>query len=689
MNMPNTNKIKKPENPAVGAIAKPISKSDSSNVKIDVDTTKKFVNDVIDSSLSSTLDIGALEAFTTIANNRDQVYQQIDTMANDSAVSAVIKTFAGDVCEMNDNGHIVWAESNNANISKYINYLLNITNVDKNVYKWTTSLIKYGDVYLRLYRNSDYKDDHIFNKNGIEVANRANRTTLNEDKKQDDKNLKENVLLNIHHANDNYSYYAEMVPDPSTMFELTKYGKVYGYIETPNIDLTNGSSAMYSSLSPMGTTSNQQFNFMYKSGDVVIYQADDFVHACLDDDLSRYPETVELFESDDDMKNNMHGNSYQVHRGKSLLYDNYKTWREMSLLEAAILLNRVTRSSVVRLVAVEVGDMPKEQVSATLRRIKEMMEQKSAINVGNSMNEYTNPSAVENNIYYTTHGGQGAISVSNVGGDSDVNSKGLGDLDWWASKFYSGFGIPKQYFGMTEDSTGFNGGTSLTIISSEYAKSVKRIQNTMAQAITDMINLYLIDRGFLSYLNNFTIKFRAPLTQEELNYRENISNRINGISSMMSLFTDVEDKSRRLRILKDLVSTLNYNDDILMQIQKEIDAADAAKARAEAESENSSENESEGKTAGEEQQSAELTPSSEVASTENAEDIDLGSSAEAPTQESFTDYNKNKKLNEENFDPSLKWLYENEDDLPTPNEADSDIDFTDNTLTEQSKKGNK
>ena len=31
-------------------------------------------------------------------------------------------------------------------------------NADKNIYGWVYSLLKYGDVYLRLYRESDYQD---------------------------------------------------------------------------------------------------------------------------------------------------------------------------------------------------------------------------------------------------------------------------------------------------------------------------------------------------------------------------------------------------------------------------------------------------------------------------------------------------------------------------------------------------
>jgi hypothetical protein len=89
--------------------------------------------------------------------------------------------------------------------------------------------------------------------------------------------------------------------------------------------------------------------------------------------------------------------------------------------------------------------MPKPQVKNTLRRVKELIEQKTAINTGVSMSEYPNPGPIENNIYLPTHGGQGAVTIGQIGGDVDVKS--LADLDYWNNKFYSSYGVPKQYFG--------------------------------------------------------------------------------------------------------------------------------------------------------------------------------------------------------------------------------------------------
>ena len=648
-------KPKKPKSSLIGNQAKPTVLD--STTKLDIDTNKTLMDNIIEAGLNSTLDTAAIENFTSISNSRDQVYQLIDTMCQDSAVSSIVRTYTEDVCEPSDTGHVVWCESPDPNISKFINYLLNVINVDKNIFSWVYCLIKYGDVYLRLYRESDYEDP-MFKK--------ESRTTLNENLQESEKEkLDEAIKISLHSANDQYSYYVEMVSDPGTMFELTKFGQTYGYIEVPNADKPFDQTSYIGGTA--GVMSNP-FAFNYKSGDVNIHQADDFVHACLEDNISRTPETVDLFYENPEVKDGGINHSYKVRRGKSLLYDAYKIWREKALLESAILLSRITRSGIVRKVSVEVGDMPKEQVQQTLRRVKELFEQKSAINNGQSFSEYNNPGAVENFIYHATHDGKGAITIESVGGDFDP--KQLTDLDWWNNKFYSSFGIPKQYFGWTDDGAGFNGGSSLTIISSVYSKGVKRIQNTILQAITDIINLILLNKGCKSYLNNFVLKMQAPVTQEEIDRRENLNNRANAISSINSLFSDIEDKARRLTILKSLVSSLHLGDEVADIIQKEIEAAEEA-ARKAKEAEEAEAAAAEG--GGDLDLDLDLGSDTKVEEKSSNDDLDLAPMPDSEIAEEGFKADESKTILVEDG-----VLVEDTDDLPTPEEADYDRDFTEN-----------
>ena len=207
-------------------------------------------------------------------------------------------------------------------------------------------------------------------------------------------------------------------------------------------------------------------------------------------------------------------------------------------------------------------------VGPHLQGIKQMIEQKAAIDVGNGMSEFTNPGPIENNIYVPTHEGVGNITTTQIGGDVDV--KGLADLDYYLNAFYGSLRVPKQYFSQTDDSTGFNGGTSLSVISSRYAKMIKRIQNTVCQAITDIINLMLLDSGLDNYVNNFTIRMQSPTTQEEKDRSENTSTRVGLISDIMNLLADIESPITKLKVLKSMLASAVTNTEVTTLLADEI-----------------------------------------------------------------------------------------------------------------------
>ena len=519
-------------------VAKP---APGKNIGIDIDG--EFYDNIIDAGISSSLDVAKIQSFTQVSHNRDTTMQLLDTMAEDSTISAVLEVYAEDATETNDNGDIVWVTSSKSEIVKFITYLLDTMNVNKNIYKWVYSLCKYGDVYLRLYRQSEYEDELFKEK----------------------KSLNEDVILKAYAKSDKFAHYVEMVPNPAEMFELTRLGKTYGYIKA-NIN----TSAKKDDL-----INYSAYRYTFAKQDVEVYDATSFVHAALEDNVSRCPEEVEIFLSNDDLKSNTNALTYTVRKGQSLLYNSFKVWREMTLLENSLLLNRLSKSSLIRVIGVEVGDMPKESVRPHLMGIKQLIEQKVAFNVGKSMDEYTNPGRVENTIYVPTHNSIGTISTQQIGGDVDVKS--LADVDYFRNKLGGSLRVPKQYLGDTDDATGFNGGTSLSLISSRYAKAIKRIQNSVIQMITDAVNIMLIDKGLDSYIGKFQIKMQTPTTQEEKDRKDAQGATINMIQDIMNLLdgTEIENASAKLKILKSLLSNVISDSDIIQIITDEIENLEA------------------------------------------------------------------------------------------------------------------
>ena len=507
---------------------------------IGVDTNDSMIEDIIELADSSRVDVGEIESFSSVARTRDQIYTMLDTMSEDPKVSAILSTFAADVTETNDKGKIVWAESSNEDVAKYVNYLLETINVDKHVYNWSRSLCKYGDLYVRRFRESETRD------------------ILSDDLDNGKERLNEEVKVVAFGANDRFVDYVEMVPNPSEIFELTKFGKTYAYIQAELSTMESKEQLLYTSY----------YRYKFAKGDVKVFQPTMFVHATLDDNTSRSPEEVQIFK--DKSLDEKSSATYRVRKGQSLLYDKFKLWREVSLLENSLLLNRVTKSSVIRILKMKVGDMSKEAVQQTLNRLKTLIEQKTAFKEGNSISEYTNPGPIENIIYLPIRGEIGDITQETLGG-SEVDVKGIADIEYYQSMFYGAFGIPKQYFGATNDNTGFNGGTSLTIISASYAKKVKRIQNALCQMITDLINLMLLDRNLDTYVNAFEIRMQAPITQEDIDRKDTVQGRVQIMGDILNNLDTIDDPSSKLKITKSLLSNIVSDSEVIELIQEYID----------------------------------------------------------------------------------------------------------------------
>lgn len=544
------------KNPMVGTRVKAAPKG---KVETGIDVDNTFTSKLVDNAISSCVDISKLEGFMNATQTREQTYKLIDTMSDDPILASYLKTIAEDSVETNDSGKVVWCESNDSNCAKYVTYLLDSLNVDKNAYRWIYSLYKYGDVYLRLYRESDYSYDGLLGDD-----RQPGRGSLNESKESSRADaLKESVKINLHDASDHYVHYVDMVPNPGEMFELTRFGKTMGYVRAPSGMTATRSSVLY------GVST---LAYKMKRSDVDIYGATEFVHGCLEDNSSRAPEEVDIFTDQPgyDSGDSEKAYTYQVKRGQSELASVFKIWRQLSLLENSALLNRISKSSIVRTIQVNVGDMPKEQVQAHLNAVKNLMEQKTALNTGESMSEYNNPGPIENNIYIPVRSdGIGSISSAQIGGDFDP--KQLTDISYFQDKLFGALGIPKAFFGVTDDGAGFNGGTSLSIQSSRYGKSVKRVQNTFCQMITDLVNLLLIDKGLTSYINRFTIRMQAPVTREELDRRDDKKNRIGVVQDVMNQLGDIQNPVIKLKILKSLLASSINDIGVIDLLQDQID----------------------------------------------------------------------------------------------------------------------
>lgn len=476
-------------------------------VAITKDKDDLATKQISNASAGSLVDVEAISKFRTLSSDRQERYSEFESLLKDATIAAAIEMYADDSTQYDyRTGKVIWAESDDTDIEKAANRLIDVLQVNEKAWTHIYALCTYGDVYLRLYRDGDESD-----YNEIFETRQSGQTAVRVKPEDPSRPLEE---------------YIEYVDDPATMYDLQVRDKTSGFIRMINTQQTT-------------TSYTTSFMKTLDAGDVNVYDRKSFVHICLSGNIDRNPELIALTDSSTGSTT-----VYKVNTGKSILADAYEAAQTVKLLEDSMMLSRVTKSALVRILQIEVGNMPKPEVESLLRRVKNMIEQKMALNKENGVvASYNSPGPIENIVYVPTKEGKGAITSNNLGGD--VNIKDIVDVDYFNNKKLSALKIPKQYLNY-DAPEGLGNGTSLTKLSSRYAHTVMRIQNAYISGITRLLNIFFLDKG-LDYINKFTLKMVSPSTIEDTERDEQLQSRLDQASSIIDM---IDGKTTDVGILE-------------------------------------------------------------------------------------------------------------------------------------------
>lgn len=478
---------------------------------------------IADAENGSLIDTEAIGKFRTLSDDRQERYKAYEEMLADATTAAAIEMYADDATQYDPkSGKVIWVESEEPEIAKAANRLLDVLQINEKAWRHIYSLCTYGDLYLRIYRegdNADYQDLLNAPSNSIRT------------KVQDEQRPMEE--------------YVEYVEDPSTIYDLQLKDKTSGFVRLK----TSASSSEGNGIAVYNGININKVDVQ----NIDLYDRRSFVHISLAESINRNPELLAI---DDPTSGKT--TVYKIKTGKSILADAYDSSQTVKLLEDSLLLSRLTKSALIRLLQIEVGDMPKPEVESLLRRVKNMIEQKIALNKNTGeTRSYNSPSPMENIIYIPTKNGKGAITLNNLGGD--VNIKDIADIEYFNNKKLSSLKIPKQYLNY-DAPEGLGNGTSLSKLSSRYAHTIMRIQKAYSYGITTLLNLFFLDKD-LDYINKFTVKMVAPATIEDMERDEQISNRVGQVSDIMGLLDAAVTDEGKVEILVNLLTTyLNLPD---------------------------------------------------------------------------------------------------------------------------------
>lgn len=485
------------------------NQDDANNLYYDPKTS---VND-ISSQSDDILNMNEINKFRLLKTDRSERYQSFDLMAQDSRIASILNMYADDCTQYNQSGKVIWAESSDQNCADFANRIIDNLQLNKYARTHIYSLCKYGDCYLQLFYDEE--------TNNTDVNNVSYTRGIGA-------NLEERV---------------EMVRNPASLFDLKKHGKTVYYVSVKSTD------EKYDSVSQK----LMQNRYYEQEGDMVL-PPDKYIHISINDAYTRFPNKYILTNTTTGKEE-----SYLVDEGSSILANVFKVWSELNLLEDSVLLNRLSKSAIIRLIQIEVGNTDDNDVQEILKTLRDKISRSRYFDKGSGdYKNQVNPGPLENIIYHATHKGNGTISHSTIGGDVDV--KALADLDHFLEKLAQGLNTPLAYVKQTnDDGGGLSAGTSLTKFDARYGRTLKRIQNAYIYGIVDLINVFAYKRGVTEYMNNFTIKMVSPSAVEDNERDEKLKNHTDMIRDLMDILNNLDDAyevQTKKEILNYMIQTL-------------------------------------------------------------------------------------------------------------------------------------
>ena len=108
------------------------------------DLTTKQIEDAGNGSL---IDMDAINKFRTLSTDRQEKYSDYENLLSDATIAAAIEMYADDSTQYDyRTGKIIWAESEEPEIAKAANRLIDVLGINDNAWTHIYALCTYGDV---------------------------------------------------------------------------------------------------------------------------------------------------------------------------------------------------------------------------------------------------------------------------------------------------------------------------------------------------------------------------------------------------------------------------------------------------------------------------------------------------------------------------------------------------------------
>lgn len=216
------------------------------------------------------------------------------------------------------------------------------------------------------------------------------------------------------------------------------------------------------------------------------------------------------------------GNDAFLPYGTSVLESARRIWRQLILMEDAMLVYRVIRSPERRVFYIDIGNIPPENVADYMNQAKDSLKKQSIISKSDGRVDLRyNPYSVDEDYFIPVRGGESGTRIDTLAGGT--NTTAIEDVEYIQKKLFASLKIPKAYLGYDEDI-----GAKATLAQEDirFSRTIQRIQQTVISELNKIAMIHLYAHGFDGEdLIDFDLKLSNPSSIAQQQKLELISTR--------------------------------------------------------------------------------------------------------------------------------------------------------------------
>jgi hypothetical protein len=254
----------------------------------------------------------------------------------------------------------------------------------------------------------------------------------------------------------------------------------------------------------------------------------------------------------------LYGDFNTLPYGRSMLENARMLFRQLCLLEDAMLIQRITRAPEKRVFKIDVGNLQGEEVEQLINKVANETKKVPLMDpVTGQYNLRFNMQNLLEDFYLPVRGGQAGTDIETLPG---LQYQAIEDIEYLQKKLFAALKVPKAFLGYEE---GLEGKSTLAQLDIRFARTVERLQSVMVSELTKIAVIHLYSQG---YHDSDLVNFQLSLTGPSIIYEQE---RLNMMKERVDLATSIRE-SKFLSMKYVYANVFNLSDDEARFQQNEV-----------------------------------------------------------------------------------------------------------------------